>query len=87
MAKGEQSPFPFPSKGQRTMANTKSKPLVSLDQILEAVEADDHLGFCTACGAEADGVEPDAMNNLCEECGRSCVMGAEQLLIATWEVR
>ncbi len=35
----------------------------------------DNPGFCTDCGAEADGVEPDAEGYECESCG------AEDLLI------
>ena len=42
----------------------------------------DNPGICLACGCEADGCEPDAENYTCESCGESCVMGAEQILIA-----
>ena len=42
----------------------------------------DNPGICLACGCEADGCEPDAENYTCEACGESCVMGAEQILIA-----
>ena len=54
---------------------------IGQDRILEAVEADDNLGFCTACGAEAYGVEPDARKYVCEGCGKPAVFGAEELLI------
>lgn len=54
---------------------------ITLDQIMEAIEADDYLGFCTACGAEQGGCEPDAQNYECESCGERKVFGAEQLLI------
>jgi len=54
---------------------------VSIDQVMEAVEADDNLGFCLACGAEAYGVEPDARKYECEECGERRVYGAEELLM------
>ena len=37
-------------------------------------------GFCAACGAEAEGVEPDARGYECEECGEPRVYGAEELL-------
>jgi hypothetical protein len=49
---------------------------VTLEQVLEAVEADDNLGFCLACG-----VEPDAQRYTCEACGAPKVYGAEELLI------
>lgn len=54
---------------------------ISLDRIIEACEADEGLGFCLACGAEAYGVEPDARKYTCEACGKPRVYGAEELLI------
>lgn len=54
---------------------------ISLDQIMDAVEQDAGLGFCTKCGAEATGVEPDARRYECEVCGAKAVYGAEELLI------
>lgn len=56
---------------------------VTTEQIIAAVEADDNLGFCTACGAEACCVEPDARQYECEQCGENAVYGAEELLIMT----
>lgn len=50
-------------------------------QILEAVRADGCIGFCVACGAEADGVEPDARGYSCDGCGGWAVYGAEELLV------
>lgn len=51
------------------------------DQIIQAAEADDCLGFCIACGAEASGVEPDARKYQCEACGEDQVYGAEELIV------
>ena len=59
----------------------KSQPKLTLDRILAAVEEDDGVGFCVACGAEAYGVEPDARGYECESCGEPKVYGAEELLI------
>ena len=56
---------------------------ITPDRIIAAVEADDCLGFCIACGDEAFGVEPDAENYECESCGECRVFGAEQLLFMT----
>lgn len=56
---------------------------ITSDRIVEAVEADDCLGFCASCGAEAFGVEPDAEKYECECCGEPAVFGAEQLLFMT----
>ena len=67
-------------KGVQTMKMHKS---ITADRIMAAVEADDHLGFCIACGAEAYGVEPDACGYVCEACDAEAVYGAEELLIMT----
>lgn len=43
---------------------------------------EDHdSGFCTACGEEAYGVEPDAHGYECEVCGVQAVHGLQELLI------
>jgi len=55
--------------------------MVTPEQILAAVEADENTGFCVGCGAEAYNVEPDAERYECEECGAPKVYGAEQLLL------
>jgi hypothetical protein len=39
-------------------------------------------GSCLACGAEADGCEPDAEQYLCESCGEPAVYGAAEILVA-----
>ena len=43
--------------------------------------ANDYEGRCTACGAEAYGVEPDARKYTCEECDEPRVYGLEELLM------
>jgi hypothetical protein len=48
------------------MQKPASKPKVTLNQVIAAIEADDNLGFCVACGEETDGVEPDARRYTCE---------------------
>lgn len=40
-----------------------------------------NLGACIVCGAEAEGVEPDARAYKCEECGALAVYGLEELLV------
>ena len=55
--------------------------MITQEQIIEAVESDDSIGFCTECGCEHYGVEPDAREYECEECGADKVYGAEELLI------
>lgn len=56
---------------------------ISMARLMRAVQADDSIGFCTSCGAEASGVEPDARGYRCESCGQSAVYGAEELLSQT----
>ena len=57
---------------------------ITENRILEAVqryqESLDNPGFCLKCGAEAEGVEPDARAYECEACGEKAVYGAEELL-------
>ena len=55
--------------------------VIDMERIIEAVEADDNLGFCVACGEEADGCEPDARRYECESCGERAVYGAEELML------
>jgi hypothetical protein len=58
-----------------------AKRIITIDQIMEACEADDCRGFCISCGAEVYGVEPDARKYVCECCGKCTVYGAEELMI------
>lgn len=32
---------------------------IDLDRVMEAASNDEQIGFCVACGQEAEGVEPD----------------------------
>jgi hypothetical protein len=58
---------------------------ITAARVIEAVEryhaSLDNPGFCLSCGLEHFGIEPDAENYLCEDCGEPEVMGAEQILI------
>jgi hypothetical protein len=54
---------------------------LDLDDVMEAVSANNCIGFCTACGSEAYNVEPDASEYKCECCGERQVYGAEELLL------
>jgi predicted amidophosphoribosyltransferase len=57
---------------------------ITQDRIIAAVERSmhslDNPGLCVACGADAEGVEPDARKYECECCGKRAVYGAEELL-------
>lgn len=52
------------------------RPRASMEEVSDGL-----LGFCVACGAEAQGVEPDARRFECEECGERRVYGLEELAI------
>lgn len=58
---------------------------ISMDTIDDAVRRQmfglDNPGFCTACGHEQEGCEPDARHYECEACGEHKVYGAMELLI------
>lgn len=54
---------------------------ITEDMVIDAVAADDNLGFCIMCGAMAHGVEPDAQKYKCPECGEHFVYGAEEILV------
>lgn len=57
---------------------------VTLDRVTGLVEAalfgTENPGICLACGADADGCEPDATNYTCEVCGEKEVFGAEEVM-------
>lgn len=56
---------------------------ITTDRIMQAIEDDDHIGFCTFCGEEHAGIEPDARKYKCTNCESKNVYGAEELLIMT----
>jgi predicted amidophosphoribosyltransferase len=49
------------------------------DAVQRRLTSLDNPGFCTSCGAEADGCEPDAEGYECEVCGEPAVYGADEL--------
>jgi hypothetical protein len=59
---------------------------ITEDRVVAAVEASrrdlDNPGFCICCGADAEGVEPDAREYECEACSEPGVYGAEELLLS-----
>ena len=57
-----------------------AKAKITLDQIMNAVAADENLGFCLTCGCETENVEPDARKYQCRSCGAFRVYGAEKIL-------
>jgi predicted RNA-binding Zn-ribbon protein involved in translation (DUF1610 family) len=58
-----------------------AKVKITLDQITEAIESNEYVGFCLACGSMQDGIEPDARRYYCETCGERRVYGSEECLL------
>jgi hypothetical protein len=63
----------------------KLHPSITPDRVVDAVERRmfslDDPGFCIACGADADGCEPDMRRGKCEHCGKRAVYGADEILL------
>jgi hypothetical protein len=68
-----------PTKTQYRAKNgeTQWKPSIELAMALNDMGS----GFCLACAAEPDGVEPDARRYTCPECGAAKVYGGEELVL------
>ena len=64
-----------------TAREARKAQRISLDKVMAAIEQDDNMGFCLACGEEAYGVEPDARRYVCESCDARAVFGAEEILL------
>jgi hypothetical protein len=69
-----------------TIDGIKVHPSVTADRIVGAVEATrrslENPGICICCGADAEGIEPDARQYDCGSCGEPGVYGAEELLLS-----
>ena len=71
-----------PSPWTVTTSGIGRTVVISQARIMRAVESGDSIGFCTSCGADQGGVEPDARGYTCQSCGRPEVCGAAELLSA-----
>lgn len=63
---------------------SKIHPSITTDRIVNICEHGDLLdnpGICIACGEDADGVEPDAREYVCETCEKPAVYGVLELLL------
>jgi len=61
------------------------KTQAEIDELVEKAivlaENGEQAGFCLACGAEHDEIEPDARKYECEQCGEYKVYGAEEIVL------
>jgi hypothetical protein len=61
-------------------------PSITVERVMEAAQREmfelDNQGFCLICGEEAEGCEPDARNNKCDNCGAEQVFGAEEIILS-----
>ncbi len=54
---------------------------LTADRVIAGVEDTmGNVGFCTKCGVEHDGCEPDMRRGWCEHCESRSVYGAEELM-------
>lgn len=60
---------------------TQYRPVLSETSYSRLAFGDGNVGFCLACGNDADGVEPDARRYTCESCDQPKVYGLEELLM------
>ena len=66
----------------KTLQGRKSTWTVpSILDVTQACENDNATGWCVKCGAQADGIEPDARKYECESCGERQVYGCEELML------
>jgi len=58
---------------------------ITIERISEAVNQSmldlGYPGFCTLCGTEVEGIEPDATEIDCPRCGGKTLYGAEELML------
>lgn len=53
-----------------------------MERVIEALQDDEMIGICLACGEEQEErYEPDVRKARCESCGECQVYGAEEILI------
>lgn len=64
-----------------TTRTGKIQIMQSFKTLQKAIEADEMIGFCLACGAERGQTEPDARKYPCEVCHELKVYGAEELVM------
>jgi Zn finger protein HypA/HybF involved in hydrogenase expression len=55
---------------------------ITLEEVMQLVEADEGYAICIHCGSHYDGhLEPDAHDVLCDSCETHNVCGVEEILL------
>ena len=60
----------------------QAQQTLNVDDVLDAAQNEDYIGFCVACGEERDSCDPDTEGCHCDACGEWAVYGAETLIVA-----
>tara|TARA_R110001583_G_scaffold104454_4_gene251826 strand:+ start:2948 stop:3136 length:189 start_codon:yes stop_codon:yes gene_type:complete len=54
---------------------------IPLDELMEAMQNDEMVGWCINCGCRHEPVEPDARKYTCEACEKPAVYGASEIIM------
>ena len=54
---------------------------IPLDELMEAMQTDEMVGWCINCGCRHEPVEPDARKYTCEACEKPAVYGASEIIM------
>lgn len=69
----------------RTPQQAIDDEILDQDTVMAAAQEQmfgtEDAGFCTECGHQQDGCEPDACNYECEACGKPAVFGASEIVL------
>ena len=63
-----------------TLTTTQGRTVQVSASVILGTSLED-IGYCLVCGSERSQTEPDARRYPCEDCGRSTVYGAQELLM------
>jgi hypothetical protein len=66
---------------QRERTNDGYRAVLSEEEMRHIVFDGDYIGFCLECGADCEGIEPDARKYHCQECHANRVYGIEELML------
>jgi hypothetical protein len=64
----------------------KARRMITLTtaQVRNLVFGEERIGYCTSCGGEIEGVEPDCTNRKCPFCSQNAVCGIDSLILGEY---